>query len=265
MLAAFTLTVAACDLPGTSGGGGISLSSYDQKDPKDILTDAKNALKGTKSMAIKFTAKDPKGQDFGLTITGDGKGNATGSITTEGVTAQFISVDGKTYLKGRDFWAKTLGAAAASIPGVLDKIDDNYVDLGSAGDFASSFKPFIDPSAFADCLDGIGTPVKNGTDTVNGTKAVVLQQKDDSGTKLYVGLDSPHYPVRLAASDASKSFGKSSAGSGQCSSSSPTPSSSTGTSTDFTGTATLDLNDFGKTQDIKKPSNIFDLTTLVGG
>lgn len=262
---AVALLGAAC---GGTGGGGPAipgLASEDSKAPTEILKDAQAALRGAKTVTVHFSGSS-SGSRVDLTLTSDGKGNAQGSGNLDTAPVQLLVYSGTFYMKGPAFFAKLAPATVTpeQKQQFLATIADRWVSFGSSstagvGDLANLGQPAV----LADCLDAHGTLAKGGTDTVNSKKAIVLTNKGDapgdSPGKLYIAVDSPHYPLRIVQSGAVTPG--TAAVHGKC----PTSTSSDSSGSSANQDVTIDLSDFDKSVTISAPVNPLDVSKLLTG
>jgi hypothetical protein len=259
-LAIAALLATAC------GGSAISLASgEDSKTPAQVIKDAQAALRQSKGVTVHFTGTSGTTK-VDLTMSGDGKGNVTGAGTFDSTAIEFLVYGGTFYIKGGDFFAKSAGTSVteAQKQQLLALINGKWVVMGKADSSAGfgDMSKLATPGVLADCLDDHGTvDPKLGTDTVQGQKVVVINEKGDSpgdaAAKLEVRVASPNYPVRLVQSGAvapgtPKAHGKCPTGSGG-------PDSST------TQDVTIDFSGFDSTSTIAAPTNTVDLSKLAGG
>lgn len=181
---ALSSLVVAC---GSSGGNGEDGKSADQ-----IVKDAQSALASATSYHITGSvAADSGSVSFDVEVAG--KDVASGHMTTNGVTFDFISTGGKLYLHGKQFFAKL-------DPKVADTIGDKWVTASGNADMedaVSQISEFTDPSQLADSLGSSGGPyTKGSTTTVDGQPAIAVKGKEG---ELDVALNGKPYPVHLDA------------------------------------------------------------------
>lgn len=254
-LLALGLLLAACG----GGAGGGSGGGEADKTADQILADAVSAIKSASSFHISGHATGSSSNGFSLDADVASAGVAQGKIGEGSALASFVTLDGKFYIQGRDFWNAVAGPQAA------DAVGDKWVLLPSGSD-TQSFQQFVNAGIIATCLSvDHGTLSKAGTATVNGKAAVVIADKGDKpGTapgKLYVAADSPHYPLRIDFLGATSPGTP--PGGGQCGSASSSGGSSTSSGG---GEGTLTLSDFNaKSVTVTAPPNPIDLQSLLSG
>jgi hypothetical protein len=174
-------TVRATTSYGT-GPNGIEKLTADE-----ILAASKAAAQSASWVHMRGTQS---GTTLDLTI---GHDTATGTVTQDGLTAQLLAVDGTTYLKGdKAFWDNASGTGSG------DALAGKWVVAGdTAGTDTYGLDTFTDVRrVFDSVLAPSGSLTKGGTATVNGVRAVGLQDAT-AGETLWVALDGPPYPVRI--------------------------------------------------------------------
>ncbi|CCG05609.1 hypothetical protein [Blastococcus saxobsidens] len=158
-----------------------------------------------------------------LHVQGD---DVTGSITTDGVELQLLSVDGSVYLQAPpDFWA-SFGMPEE----MAAAFEDKWVVV--PGQAMAEFDDFS--------LDGFVEQFRNPEsevqeevteDEIDGQEVVVVEQED--GSTLSVANDEPSYPVRIT--------------------------------NDGDSSGTVTFSRFGEEEDISAPSDVIDLMEMMGG
>jgi hypothetical protein len=238
----------------------IAVLTEDQKSPSQVIADAKADTRHLQGgFEVQASGTDSNGVTALFDVHVDGKGNMRGSGTLNGAQVDLVVLGGKLYMKGHDFWARLAGAQGrvpnAQVSAILQQIDDRWVLNPSSAGFGDFAK--LTASTLADCLDDHGTLSKAGTDTVNGKKAVVLNDKGDAAGvtpgKVYIAFDSPHYLLETTEK------GKQTQGTvkphGTC------PLQGSGTSTG-TSTAKALFQNYGESVTIETPPNPLDLAQL---
>ncbi|MGB2941085.1 MAG: hypothetical protein WBD38_12400, partial [Candidatus Dormiibacterota bacterium] len=165
------------------------------------------------------------------------------------------------------FWVKVFANGGTPDPSVQalvqSKIGDHWVSgLDNLGD--STTRSGLSPPVLADCLGVHGSLSKGGTQSINGKKAIEVQDKGDSpggraGSR-FIAVDSPHVLLRLTAS------GPTTAGSspttGKCAApATPAPAPS-GSPAPDSGPVTIDYGDYGKPVSVTTPTDTVDLASL---
>jgi hypothetical protein len=235
------------------------------KTPPQVIKDAQAALRRAKGVSVHFTGTSGSTK-VDLTMSGDAKGNAQGTGTFDSSPIEFLDYGGTFYIKGGDFFVKNAGTSLteARKQQLLDLINGKWVVIGTADSSAgfADMSKLASPGVLADCLDDHGTlDPKLGTDTVQGQKVVVINEKGDApgdaAAKLEVRVAGPNYPLRLVQSGAvapgtPKAHGKCPTGTGG-------PDSSTSQD------VTIDFSGFDSPTTIAAPTNTIDLSKLQTG
>jgi hypothetical protein len=223
-VAAIAVATAAC-------GSGSSSNGLASKSPEDIQSAMIDALKSAKSVHLKGDmTQDGERVEMDLQLTNTGE--ASGTITSEGNAISIIRVDGDFYMKAdADAWEGLSGSAdaAALLSGKWLKVP------GGDEDF-SDFEDLTDLSKLAGNMTAEGKLTKQpGTKTVNGKKAIVLEDESEDMGLLYVAATGTPYPLRVAPKAGSTDKGY------------------------------LDFLDYGAPVTIKAPSDAVDLAKLISG
>jgi hypothetical protein len=263
LLLTLGVALAACDLP----FGGAAPASFDSKSATDILAAARDAVAATKTVHVTIRTTDPQYGDIVLQLDVAQSGDIVGTGTVGGAALSVVAAGGKTYVKGSDFWTKLLtngssgDTALQSV--VRAKIDDNWV---TGFDLLGANRAELKTTVLADCLDEHGTLTKKGTDTVNGRKVVVLQDKGENpggqrGT-MAIAVDSPHVLVRLQANGGRTPGTEPDKGSCK-GSKGPTPTSTSPAPS--TTESTVDFGKYDETVKLTVPSQSVDIASLFSG
>jgi hypothetical protein len=262
-LIAMSLLLSACNLPFTSSGGGPS-AGEDGRAPEQVLADAKSAVAGFKTVHVVFKTNDKEVGDVTFDVSIDESGNITGSGDVGGTKFDVVVVGDKSYVRGSAFFAKQL-ASSGGDPGtravIQQKIGDHWVTGLS---FLTNDKQ-LKTDVLADCLDQHGTLSKKGTDTVNGKKVVVVEDRGEEPggqpATIYVAYDAPHVLVRVAET------GKRTPGTegmkGKCAATTATPLPTSGAgSAAAPQPSSIDFSDYGKPVKVDTPTDTVDIAAL---
>lgn len=186
------LTLAACGGTATKHqakpkpvDNGVAAKTADE-----IFHASKDALRGASSVRVTGkTLEEGRTTELDLRL---GKAGAQGTIKMDGSTLELLSVNGRLYLRGREFWRESGNQQLATL------IGDRWVLAPASGSGAKAFTPFkelTDIGSWADQLVPEGTISKGQTGTVNGQPAIAL--KDTDGSSLWVATTGPPYPLRV--------------------------------------------------------------------
>ena len=188
-LLAVAFALAGCG--GSSSGNGVESKSATQ-----ILEAAKTAAAQAKSVHIDGTIRSggkPVSLDMQLLAGKGGKGK----ISQEGFTIQLIQVNGAVYINGSaSFYDHVGGSAAAQLlQGKWLKAPANSGELASLAELTNLGK------LIGTALAGHGTLAKGTTTTIEGQKAIAIDDTTKGGT-LYVATSGAPYPLEIAKSGA---------------------------------------------------------------
>jgi len=176
---------------GACGAGGAT-PVEGSKSPQQVVRDAAGAVRGVQSFHVSGTLTGGT-LTLGIDLRVDNPDTISGTMTMDGATAQFIIVDGATYLSGESFFTKFAGTAAGQL------IGNQWAKLpvASATSLESSLDGFVDTAKFADCLDGsIGTTkLTDATATYSGASVVAVTGGD---TIVEVADSGTPYPLRVS-------------------------------------------------------------------
>jgi hypothetical protein len=195
--------VAVLLLSACGGGGGSSGGPPDNgesgKTADQILKDCVTALRGAQS--VHLVGELPTGSDpFGLDLRFTRAGNTQGTVTLGGVHADILITGGKTYLRGRQLFAR-FDAQKAQV------IGDRWVALSAEssveGDIVQALSGFTDFNKLADIFASPtgGAVTKGAISTVDGQSVVALR---DSEGILYVATTGRPYLVEVKPDAGSK-------------------------------------------------------------
>jgi len=212
-------------------GGGDEASK-----PADvILTDASAAFSAVHSYRFSGSAGT---SSFDLRIAGVRK--LKGSLTAAGTSAEIVVVNGRIYLRGREYISKTISQVLANRAG------DHFVRFPASADL-SLFDQISDTALASKCLlQQLGTLTKGKTVTVNGHSAIEIKSAGDKPGTIPMIIDvqtsGPAYPLRLTQTGPQKAGGT-------------PPDPRCGRST---MTGHIDLSDFGAAVDVSPPADAID-------
>jgi hypothetical protein len=189
------VAVSAAVLAGAGAcSSGAGTNGEEKKTPAQISSDAQAALRNAASVRVAGTLTDT-GSGSGGTTTFDlhfHKGvGAYGTMSNAGQTLQLIRLGNDLYVKGAG--AAQLGPTAAGLVG------NRYVKLSATSGIGKDLASSIDLSSFVDDLTLSDTSGVRRS-TLDGRKAVVLTDKGDGVSTLYVADSGSPVPLRLAGS-----------------------------------------------------------------
>lgn len=182
------------------------------KTAADILGDAQRALRsapGVHVIGSLVSQSDSIGLDLRL-----GVGRSRGTVTVEGARLEVLAVNGRTYIRGREFWRKvgTSDRDARLGNRLANRIGERWVLLSgrrAAKPMVGAGKAFIDLRAFADqVFSGVerGRVTKGTRGTVNGQPAFAVD--DGQGGLLWVATTGPPFPLRIESKPGAAAQGK---------------------------------------------------------
>jgi hypothetical protein len=174
---------------GSSSSSGSTIAS---KTPAQIVAAAKSAADAAASVHIAGSVVSegkPLTVDMRLLA---GKGGR-GRITLEGLSIDLVRVSGAVYINGSQaFYRRVAGPAAAQLlQGKWLKAPENSGNFASLASLTDLGK-LIDTT-----LGSHGTLARGGTSTVDGQKAVAINDVSQGGT-LYVATTGSPYPIEIA-------------------------------------------------------------------
>jgi len=174
-----------------SACGGSSDNGVASKSPDAIVTAATGAIDGVKSVHVSgsiISGGSPITLNLNLV---SGKGGR-GEMSENGLSFQLVEVGQFVYINGSPaFWRHFGGAAAAQL--FQGKWLKAPASTGSLASLASLTNLHQLLSAL---LSSHGTLTKGATTTVNGQKAVAVNNTSKGGT-LYVATTGKPYPVKI--------------------------------------------------------------------
>jgi hypothetical protein len=177
--------VAGCG--GSSGGNGIA-----SKSAQEIVSESKAAADSASSVHVAGSLNSgstPVTLNLNLVA---GKG-ASGELSQNGASFKLILVGGIAYISGSPGFYRSLGGSAAA-----QLFKGKWLKASaSSGEFAS-FSQLADMRKLIDTtLAGHGGLAKGSTTTVNGQKAIAINDTSKAGA-LYVATTGKPYPVQLS-------------------------------------------------------------------
>jgi len=186
---AIALVLVGCGGSSSSSGNGI-----ESKSATEILEATKTAASEAKSVHISgsiVSEGKPITLDMELLAGKGGKGK----IGQEGFTIDLIQTEGSVYINGSAAFYKHVGGAAAAqlLQGRWLKAPANSGELASLASLTNLSK-LIDSA-----LASHGTLSKGSTTTINGQKAIALNDTTKGGT-LYVATTGKAYPLQISKS-----------------------------------------------------------------
>jgi hypothetical protein len=191
-VAALLVAMSACS-------SGDKLNGEEKKKPEQVVTDAKNALKASKTVHLAGNINETdEGKSTTLNIdlhflNGTG---AYGFITISGKRLDIIRVGKDVYAKGDE---SVLGSAASVAKG-------KYIKLSATSGSGKDLADLTDLNAFANqVLSPSGKLEPSvGRGKVDGKKAVILTDTDKNGPgKLYVANTGKPVPLQISGSGSS--------------------------------------------------------------
>jgi hypothetical protein len=173
-------------------GSSSSSNSVASKSPEQIVSDSKTAADGASAVHVSgalTSAGSPVTLDLNLVA---GKG-ARGELSQNGASFKLILLGNTAYISGSPAFYRSLGGTAAA-----QIFNGKWLKASAkTGDFAS-FSQLADMRKLIDStLAGHGAIVKGTITTVNGQKAIAVNDSSKQGT-LYVATTGKPYPIQLS-------------------------------------------------------------------
>lgn len=168
-VAAVVLVAAGCG----GGDSGPRSNGVADKQPAQILTDAKAAAKAARSLRISGSVNDPSGRTE-LDLRVKGTEGATGTLSSKGVRFEVVRVGDDVYLRtDRAGYVKLAGARGPEL------IGDRWLRTGPTDARFSSFEELTNRDKLIDgLLSPRGTLTRGEATTVRGTPAIMLRSTD---------------------------------------------------------------------------------------
>lgn len=195
-----TLLLAGVLLAGCGGGGGgkptttqAASNGEASKPAAQVLKDAQKAVASATSMKISghiVSGGNPISIDLSA-----GKQGSTGTMSTHGVSFDFIRVGKKLYIKGSDAFYKRFAGKAGSA--AVQLLHNKWL-AGSAtsGKLAQLGGLTSARTIFGSIVASHGTIVNEGTKTFQGQSVVAIKDTTKGGT-LYIAATGKPYPVAI--------------------------------------------------------------------
>lgn len=176
---------------GGSSSGSASGNGVQSKSPEAIVSAAAQALQGVRSVHV-FGSTTTSGKPIKLNLLlVSGKGGR-GEITQNGLSFQIISTPGQVYINGSDgFWRHFGGNAAVQL------FHGKWLKAPATGELESVAQLTNLQQLFAKLLASHGTLKKGQATTVNGQKAIAVEDTTHGGT-LYVATTGSAYPIEVS-------------------------------------------------------------------
>ena len=223
------LTGAAAVLLTACGGGGSKEAVSTPTPPGDprtgmeIVEDAANALHEAGAVRIRGSFPDDgRKTRMDMQLQDDG---ATGTMTTDGQTAELLRVGEAAYLKAEAEWWQSLGYPEAAVGLVSDRW------LLMPTEQAGGLGPVVLGPFIKELFESLGSPIEEEVEIGQVDGQDVLIVSTGNGTlSVLAGEDS--YPIRLESTDEEP--------------------------------VRMELSDFGKRQELEPPADFLDLADLGG-
>lgn len=174
---------------GTTGNGVAS------KSPDAIVAAASEAVRGVKTVHVAgSTASGGTPVKLNLRVV-SGKGGS-GEISQNGLAFRIVAIDQSVYISGSDsFWRHFGGAAAVQL------FHGKWLKAPATGELGAFASLTNVPQLFNKLLSNHGTLEKGETTTVDGQKAIAVNDTTEGGT-LYVATIGKPYPLEVVKSGA---------------------------------------------------------------
>jgi hypothetical protein len=182
--------ISACG--GSSGSSGSSDNGVASKSPDAILSDAKAAINGVKSVHVSgsvVSAGSPITLDLDL-LSGQG---GKGQMSESGLSFQLIEVGKSVYINASPaFWQHFAGSAAAQL------FQGKWLKAPSSTPGFASLASLTNVSVLLNTLlsGKHGTLARGQSTVVDGQKVVAVNDTTQGGT-LYVATTGKPYPVEI--------------------------------------------------------------------
>jgi hypothetical protein len=209
LLAGCSSTTSGSGSAGSGGGSGSAGSGsgqaaagngVDSLSADEILTRAKAALKGARSVHVHGGGKSD-GTAITLDLKIKGSSGGTGKMSLNGASFEITRIDNTVYLRADEKFYTSRGIPAAQARALSTKwikgttADKNLAEVGQFTDIKELTDALLTPD------NAISKGVKK---TVNGKNAIGL--KDSTGSTMWISLDGDPVPLELTpGSDGSDS------------------------------------------------------------
>jgi hypothetical protein len=170
-------------------GCGAGANGVADLEPDAILDQAKEAVASASSVHVAGDFPS-QGATVVLDLTLSSNGDATGTVTNDGLALNLLSVDGTSWYSADEaFWEARVGPELAS------QLGGKYVEIAETD---TTFDAFIDWGTFWDkgVLAPSGTVTKGEETTFEGQPAVELVDSVDDGV-LYVSTTGEALPLGI--------------------------------------------------------------------
>ncbi|WP_407560986.1 hypothetical protein [Streptomyces sp. 184] len=173
------------------------------KSPAEIKDETVAAMRSAKSMTLDLQQTGAEEMAMKLSVTKGGE--CTGTITTQGATAEILRVDGTSYMKpDSKFWEMNAGSPEQAQL-IESAVGDRWVDMGAGQeDFAS----FCDLDKMLEDVDDEGKgdkkekTEKGDEGEVRGTPTITLIAKEDGETtRVHVATEGEPYILKMEMVD----------------------------------------------------------------
>jgi hypothetical protein len=178
-------------LGGGSGNPTPPPSNGVASDPAaDVVRAASTAITGVRSVHVTGTTGGASPVTFNLYVV-NGKGGR-GTMSMRGTSFQIIRIGNSVYLKGSDAFLRHLGGEAAA-----QLFSGKWIKGPATGEFASFAGLTNVQMLFSELLSSHGTLTKGSITTINGQRAIAVQDTSSGGT-LYVATTGAPYPLKVS-------------------------------------------------------------------
>jgi hypothetical protein len=184
LLACLSLALAGC-------GGGSSSNGIESKSPEEILQASKTAASQAVSVHIAGSIVNG-GKPITLNMELLAGKGGKGTISQEGFTIQLVQIHGAVYINGgAAFYRHVAGPAAAQL------LQGKWLKAPAGSGELASLASLTNLSKLVEtALAGHGTLTKGQTRTIEGQKAIALQDKGRGGV-LYVATTGKPFPLEI--------------------------------------------------------------------
>ncbi|AKH84671.1 hypothetical protein AA958_23450 [Streptomyces sp. CNQ-509] len=178
------------------------------KSPEEIKDETVAAMRSAKSMTLDFQQTGAAGTAMKLSVTKGGE--CTGSVTTQGATAEIRRAGGTSYMKpDTKFWEQNAGSPEQAQL-IEATVGDRWVEMGAGQD---DFASFCDLDTILKDMDdedkGDGdkggrkdTTEKGDEGEVRGTPTITLIAKEDGETtRVHIATEGEPYILKMEMED----------------------------------------------------------------
>ncbi|HEY1689191.1 MAG TPA: hypothetical protein VGF95_10045 [Solirubrobacteraceae bacterium] len=173
------------------GSSGSASNDIESKSASQIVSTALKAAEGAHSVHVTGTV-----QDIGVPLKLDleivRSRGAKGTISEGGLTIKLVRIGGRAYINGGAQLYKRYGGAQAAkvLKGKWLEASATSGELAQLGDLTDLQK------LLSAALESHGSLKKGATKTVNGEKAIAIDDTTHGGT-LYVATTGKPYPIEI--------------------------------------------------------------------